>query len=179
MTDATNYDILASQQALYLLGFGLDSWTEEAWIPPGWSTGNGHRELIHVAFAAAATIAPLSMVFGCGAFVDTLFYGSVLLKESLAFIGNAEDQQEMAPKNSLMCHPKDPLLLWGDSTEPLRRCEDIILSLASTTSVILDSPLALPHPIVWRPPNMEITLVELFGGIETRLAAVLEVGLTV
>ena len=32
---------------------------------------------------------------------------------------------------------------------------------------------------MWRPPNTEITLVQLFGGIGTGLAAVLEVGLTV
>jgi hypothetical protein len=30
VTDATNYDILVGQQALYPLGFGLDNWTEEA-----------------------------------------------------------------------------------------------------------------------------------------------------
>jgi hypothetical protein len=28
-TNATNYDILVGQQALYPLGFGLDNWTEE------------------------------------------------------------------------------------------------------------------------------------------------------
>jgi hypothetical protein len=62
--DATNYDILVGQQAFYPLGFGLDNWTEEAWIRPGWSAGDGRKELISVAFAAAATIEPLSMVFG-------------------------------------------------------------------------------------------------------------------
>ena len=36
VTDATNYDILFGQQTLYPLGFGLDNWTEEAWIRPGW-----------------------------------------------------------------------------------------------------------------------------------------------
>ena len=30
VTDATNYDILVGQQALYPLGFGVDNWTEEA-----------------------------------------------------------------------------------------------------------------------------------------------------
>ena len=63
VTDANNYDILIGQQTLYPLGIGLDNWTEEAWIRPGWSVGDGRREFIPVAFAAAATIAPLSMVF--------------------------------------------------------------------------------------------------------------------
>ena len=34
--------------------------------------GDGWREFFHAAFVTAATIAPLSMVFGCGATVDTL-----------------------------------------------------------------------------------------------------------
>ena len=91
MTDATNYDILVGQQALFPLGFGLDNMTVEAWIRPGWSAGDGRRKLILMAFAAAATIAPLSMVFGCGAIVDALLYGSALLEESLAFMENTDD----------------------------------------------------------------------------------------
>ena len=87
MTDVTNYNILVGEQALYPLGFGVDNWTEEAWIQLGWSAGDGRKELIPVAFAAAATIEPSSMVFGCSAMVDTLPYGSALLKESLTFMG--------------------------------------------------------------------------------------------
>ena len=45
------------------------------------------------------------------AIVDTLPYGSALLEESLAFIGNVADPQEMAPKRALVRHPKDPLPL--------------------------------------------------------------------
>jgi hypothetical protein len=98
--DATNYDILVGQQALYPLGFGLDNWTEETWIRPSWSAGNDRKELIPVVFAAAATIEPLSMVFGCSTFVDTLLYGSALLEESLAFMGNVEDSRDMAPRRA-------------------------------------------------------------------------------
>jgi hypothetical protein len=76
VTDATNYDILVGQQVLYPLGFGLDNWTEEAWIRPGWSAGDGRKELIPVAFAAAATIEPLSMVFGCSAIMDPHYWRS-------------------------------------------------------------------------------------------------------
>ena len=41
VTEATNYDILVGQEALYLLSFGLDNWTEEACIQLGWSVENG------------------------------------------------------------------------------------------------------------------------------------------
>ena len=65
----------------------------------------------------ATTITPLSMVFGCGAFVDTLSYDSALLEESLAFMGSVEDQWEITPQSALVHHPKDSFLPWRDSTE--------------------------------------------------------------
>ena len=34
----------------------------------------------------------------------------------------------MALKDTLVCHPNDPLPPWHDSLELLWRCEDIILS---------------------------------------------------
>jgi hypothetical protein len=144
--DATNYDILVGQQTLYPLGFSLDNWIEEAWIRPCWSAGYGRNEFISVAFAAVATIAPLSMVFGCGTFVNTLPYGSALLEESLAFTGSAEDQQEIVSHDTFVRHPKDSFPLWRDSPELLRRCEDIILSLAPVMPDLPDSP---SH---WRTP---------------------------
>jgi hypothetical protein len=179
VTDATNYDILVGQQTLYPLRFGLDNWTEEAWIRPGWSAGDDRKELIHVAFGAAATIEPLSMVFGCSAIVDTLPYGSVLLEELLAFMGDVEDPQEMAFRRVLVRYPKDPLPPWHDSSGLFQRCEDIVLSLGSTTPFIPDGPSTLARLILWRPPDTGITLVELFGGIGTGLVAILEAGLTV
>ena len=132
-----------------------------------------------MAFAVAATVAPLSMVFGCGVVVDTLSYGSALLEELLAIMGSVEDPQEMAPKDALVRHFQDPHPHWRDSAGLFRRCEDIVLSLASTTLVISDSPYALAHPILWQPPDAGIALVELIGGISTGLAAILEAGLTV
>jgi hypothetical protein len=35
VTSTINYDILLGQQALYSIGFGHDSWTEEAGFRPG------------------------------------------------------------------------------------------------------------------------------------------------
>ena len=119
------------------------------------------------------------MVFGCSAIVDTLPYGSALLEESLAFMGDVEDPREMIPRQALVRHPKDLLLLWRDFVGLFQRCKDIVLSLISTIPIISDSLFMLARPILWRPPNTGITLVEMFRGIGTWLAAVLEVGLTV
>ena len=100
--------------------------------------GDGHKELNPIAFAVAVIIAPLSMVFGCSYIVDTLPYISALLKGSLAFVGNTEDQQEMAPKGALVHHPKDNFPLWCDSVELFRRYENTIFSHGATTSVKSD-----------------------------------------
>ena len=91
-------------------------------------------ELGPIAFAAAATITPLYVVFGCGALVDRLPYGSALLEESLAFMGNAEDPQKMAPT---VRHPKDPFLL---GAIPLSYSGGVrtLSSLAPTTPLLPD-----------------------------------------
>ena len=52
-------------------------------------------------------------------------------------------------------------------------------SLGSTPVFMRDTSSVLAHTISWRPPDEGIILVELYGGIGTRLAAVLEVGLMV
>ena len=116
------------------------------------------------------------MVFGCGAIVNTLPHDSALLEESLTFMGSTDDQRDMVPKNALVRHPKDPLPLWRDSAELFWKCENIILSLTPRTPVIPNAPSALAHPILWRPPDAGMTLVELFGGIGTGLMAVSEAG---
>ena len=179
MIDATNYNILVGQQTLYPLGFGLQHWTKEAWIRPGWSVGDNHRAILHVAFAATAITTPLSIVFGCGAIVNTLPYGSALMKESPAYMGSTEDQREMAPKSASVRHPNDHFLPWRNSSKLFQRYEEIILFLRSTTLVIPDTPLVLVHPILWRPLDKGKILVTLFGGIHIGLAAMLEVGLMI
>lgn len=62
-----------------------------------------------MAFAVAATIALLSMVFGCGVIIKIMPFGSTLLEETLTLMGSTKDQLEMAPKGALVCHSKDHL----------------------------------------------------------------------
>lgn len=54
LTIATNYNILIGQHAIYLLGFGLDNSTKEAWIQPRWSAGDRRKEFILLTFATGA-----------------------------------------------------------------------------------------------------------------------------
>ena len=83
----------------------------------------------------------------------------------------------LAPKNASVCHPKDALLR-GAIPPSYSGGVRILSSLTPRIPVIPDAPSALAHPILWQSPDAGITLVDLFGGIDTGLAAVLEAGLT-
>ena len=179
VTGATNYDILVGQQALYPLGFGVDNWTEEAWIRPGWSAGDGRKELIPVLFAAGAETALAEAMFGCSALVSDLPCGLTLLEETYAFMSGVAESREHAPLEIPARHCKDPLPPWGTQLELTRSSSEIVESLdAPPLSTDSATPL-LARTIQWRPSDEGITLVELFAGIGTGLAAVLEAGLTV
>ena len=179
VTNATNYDILGGQPTLYPLSFGLDNWTKEGWIRPGWSAMDGRRELIHVAFVAGATIAPLSMIFGCVTSINTLPYGSGLLEESWHLWGVLRINGRWHFKVHWYAIPR---ILFFLGTIPQNYSGNV--RALSSLSVLRHrsyriAPWALVHPILWRPPGEGITSVQLFGGIGIRLVAMLEVGLTV
>jgi hypothetical protein len=179
VTGATNYDILVGQQALYPLGFGVDNWTEEAWIRPGWSAGDGRKELIPVVFAASAVTSTTEAMFGCSALASDLPCNSILLEETYAFMSTVVESREHAPLEILARHCKDPLPPWGTQLELTRRSQEIVNALDTPQFVVDSSTPLLARTIQWRPPDEGITLVELFAGIGTGLAAVLEAGLKV
>jgi len=179
VTSATNYDILVGQQALYPLGFGLDNWTEEAWIRPGWSTGDGRKEFIPVAFAAAAMTMSAETLFGCSALASDLPCGPVLLEETFAFMSSSMDSSGSPSLEVPARHCKDPFPPWSTRVELSRQCRDAVTSLDPMEVPSTSSSSTFARPIHWHPPEDGITLVELFAGIGTGLAAVLEVGLKV
>ena len=179
VTGATNYDILVGQQALYPLGFGVDNWTEEAWIRPGWSAGDGKKELILVVFAASAVTSAADAMFGCSALASDLPCGSTLLEETYAFMSGVAESREHAPVAIPARHCKDPLPPWGTQLELTRRSREIVDALDAPPLATDSSTPLLARTIQWRPPDEGITLVELFAGIGTGLAAVLEAGLKV
>jgi hypothetical protein len=179
VTSATNYDILVGQQALYPLGFGVDNWTEEAWIRPGWSAGDGRKELIPVVFAASAIISSAEAMFGCSALASDLPCGSTLLEETYAFMSGVAETREHVQVEIPARHCKDPLPPWSTPLELIRRCREIVDIVDVPQCSVESSTPLLARPIQWHPPDEGITLVELFAGIGTGLAAVLEAGLKV
>jgi hypothetical protein len=112
VTNATNYDILVAQQVLYPLGFGLDNWTEETWIRPGWSSGDGKKVFILVAFAATSMTMVAEAMFGCSGSVANLHCALVLLEETLDYACNATEQQILSYLQISARHSKDPPPPW-------------------------------------------------------------------
>jgi hypothetical protein len=179
VTSTTNYDILVGQQALYPLGFGVDNWTEEAWMRPGWSAGDGRKELILVVFAAGTMTLTTEAMFGCSALASDLPCSSTLLEETYAFMSGVAEPREHTPIEIPARHCKDPFPPWDTQLELTRRSREIVDSLDASHLPIDSSTPLLARTIQWQPPDEGITLVELFAGIGTGLAVVLEVGLKV
>ena len=129
VTNATNYDILVGQQALYPLDFGLDNWTEEAWIRPGWSYGDGRKIFIPVAFAATSMTMVAEAMFGCSGLLVDLLCASVLLEETLDYACNATEQQSLSSLQILARHFKDPPPPWRTPKELSDQCGHIVADL--------------------------------------------------
>ena len=179
VTNATNYDILVGQQALYPLGFGLDNWTEEAWIRPGWSTGDGRKVFIPVTFAATAMTMVAEAMFGCSGSVADLPCAPVLLEETMDYTCNAAEQQFLPSFQIPARHFKDPPPPWRTPKELSDHCRHIVADLELGEAPPTSSSFSFAQPIRWQPSPEGIVLVEIFGGIGTGLAAVLEAGITV
>ena len=129
VTSATTYDIFLGQQALYPIGFGHDSWTEEAWFRPGWSLGDGHKESLLVSFSNLAGLVDReAAMYGCVGLVDTLPTGNSLLEGNMSALDTAPPSEFKVPGRMSLPrrHPKDPLKPWGSLRELTQRCRGLI-----------------------------------------------------
>ena len=182
VTSATTYDILLGQQALYPIGFGHDSWTEEAWFRPGWSLGDGHKENLPVSFSnLAGLVDSEAAMYGCVGLADTLPTGNSLLEGNMSALDTAPPSELKVPGRMSLPgrRPKDPLTPWGSSKELTQRCRGLVEGV--DRGFLEDSggqpPLQQLVNLHHSPEG--IVLVELFAGLSTGLAAVLEAGLFV
>ena len=98
VTSATMYDIILGQQALYPIGFGHDSWTEEACFRPGWSLGDGHKESLLVSFSnLAGLVDSEATIYGCVGLADTLPIGNSLLEGNMSALDTAPPLELKVP----------------------------------------------------------------------------------
>ena len=147
VTNATNYDILVGQQALYPLGFGLDNWTEEAWIRPRWSFDGDLNVFNFVAFAAASMTMIAETMFGCSGSVPDSLCAPVLLEEILDYACNAAEQQILSSLKILAQHFKDPPPPWQTPKKLSDHCRYIVAVLGLEETPPTSSSFSFAQPI--------------------------------
>ena len=182
VTNATTYDILLGQQALYPIGFGHDSWTEEAWFRPGWSLGDGHKESLPISFSnLAGLVDSEAAMYGCVGLADTLPTGNSFLEGNMFALDTAPPSELKVPGRMSLPrrHPKDPLKPRGSLRELIQRCRGLVEGV--DRGLLEDSggqpPLQQMVNLHHSPEG--VILVELFVGLSTGLVVVLEAGLSV
>jgi hypothetical protein len=148
VTNTTKYDILVGQQTLYPLGFGLDNWTEEAWIRPGWSFGDGRKVFIHIAFATTSMAMVAETMFGYSGSVADLSCAPILLEEILDYVYNAAEEQILPSLQIHARHFKDPS--WRTPKELSDHCRHIVADLGRGETPPTTSSFSFTQPNRWQ-----------------------------
>lgn len=159
---------------------GLNKWTEEAWIRPRWSFGDGRKEMILVTLGALAMSMVAEIVFGCTITMDNLPSRATLLEEYFALVGELGTKLKHPASPYLpIQHSKYPVPPWRTPELLLQLCREIVSDMTSTSVDTYWKLGIISRLIRWRPPHIGIIVVELFADIGTRLATIMELGLTV
>lgn len=127
VTNATNYDILLGQQTLYPIGFGHDSWMEEAWFRPRWSQRDGRKEALPIIFGSlASTIGRQTEMFGCVG--ESFATGNFCLEGNRLVMDSPPPSDVEVPSmlGQLEGHPKDPIPPWKSSKELSQHCGKLV-----------------------------------------------------
>ena len=88
----------------------------------GWSTGDGRKEFIRVAFAAVAMTMSAETVFDYVALAFDLHRGLVLLEETLAFTPSPKEQHSSPPFEVPVRYCKNPFFQWSTHANLIRQC---------------------------------------------------------
>ncbi len=186
ITNATSYDVLIRQEALFPPSFTIDNWFEHAYYEVDWQT-DGHR-LGYIPLDLHWNHSP--MAHHCMLKeTHTIFY---IQKVSHEWIEG--DEKEIAYAQAIKSlkaipiviqHRPKVLLRFKAAHEPLVKA---LFSFENMESHGEPIKLILRQLITWTPPKEGITLLkffggitllELFGGIGTCLKALLQLGMAV
>ncbi|CAM6082409.1 unnamed protein product [Calypogeia fissa] len=177
VTNATSYDVLLGQEALFPPGFTIDNWFEHAYYRVDWHTDGlqlGYIPLnLHGEHAPTAHLCVLKEVHAVSYVKHSLHEWMEESEEELA---------EAHAVESLLVTPTDvtPRLdvverlraAHGPLVAAMHQCEGLTSHGQPITPI-------LSTPITWTPSPDGITLLELFGGISTGLEALLQSGMVV
>ena len=178
VTKAESYDVLVGATILYPMGFQMDYWSETTSYRPGWQAGDGRT----------ATL-PTKFIRG-----EPGLHGVFAMTGSGDYSSEDEGCQPLtvptnpAIDNRHRAKVNRAARVWADGATLHRQAADTIHKVWTDQEWVsrykpaefipLNSPV-LTTPIPWQPPNAGICLVELFGGIATGLAAILQTGIKV
>ena len=118
-------------------------------------------------------------MFGCSGSVADLPCAPILLEETLDYACNAAEQQILLSLQIHARHFKDPPPPWRTSNELSNHCGHIVADLGLGETPPMSPLFIFAQPIRWQPSSEGIVLVEIFGGIGTSFAAMLDPGIIV
>lgn len=201
VTGAESYNVLVGSAVLYPLGFVLDYWGESVCFRPGWQSGEARTTELPSSFFVSSKDrrkGGLSSLATFAALSDFTWPRDLAADIPEVDIPLVEEQPAMAsmklgagaasyrhthgwgecaldPAEFQRAADKHVKEAWKKAFAPMAgtSAED-----QSGANIILHAPLNTT-PISWKYPEQGVTVLDLFGGISTGLAVVLQAGIRV
>jgi len=197
VTAIESYDVLVGGAVLYLMGFQMDYWTEITTYRPGWQSGDGRMSQVPARFiyGAQPRRSPPEVLASVASFSGVVTWPCDLLEGNISAIDTPvyEDIEEVSRFVTIVSSSLD-VPFWR-SSGTLRQDADRLVSQAWREAFVpveeeevpqrtpISGPVGLSPldttPIAWEYPFEGICVLNLFGGINTGLAIVLQVGILV
>ncbi len=177
VTNATSYDVLIGQKALFPPGFTIDNWFEHAYYRVDWETHGHHLGYIHLDLHGNHS--PMAHHYMLKE-AHTISYIQQASHEWIE--GDEEETTYVQATKSLnvvptnIQHGPEVLQRFKAAHEPLVKALSSFENMESHGEPI--KPI-LHQLITWTSPKEDITLLELFGGIGTCLETLLQSGIVV
>jgi hypothetical protein len=194
---AESYDVLVGGAMLYPMGFQMDYWTKTTTYRPGWQSRDGRMSQVPVRFiygvrprgSPPKVLASVVGFSGMVTWPGDLLEGNILAIDILVYEDIEEVSSFVATMSSSLDVPlwrssgvlrqdADHLVSqgWRETFMPIK--EEKVTRQTSLSSLVGLSPLDTT-PIAWEYPSEGICMLDLFGGISTGLATVLQAGIPV
>jgi hypothetical protein len=189
VTEAKSYNVLVGSTVLYSMGFTLDFWEETASYRPGWQAGDGCKASLPARFMTGN----LTDLFASSDFVDaeSPWFMETFYENAFAIHLHMQVDVHVSAKNleSISVYQPGVEATWN-TTVQLHEAAELVIQEVWQESLLPreeagsdgqedhDPPLD-NSTIHWKLPDDGIVLLELFRGIGTGLAVVLQAGIKI
>ena len=189
LAGADSYDVLIGGAVLYPMGFDLDYWRERVSYRPGWRDGDGRESYLPARFTGfvAGPRDTVPVTHACSGVIlhhqdlledvpeeDEIMEASLALQRGVRFSSSSGEDSPLWGTEQQLRDSATRLVdeAWREISIP--QPEESVTIEGSIPLTPLDT-----SPIIWQYPSEGICLLELFGGMSTGLAAVLQAGIRV